>query len=140
MSEIDTSSQRPAPDLSKPSRRLDAWVGERLMGWTSGAYDLYCKQEETYGVGRTGFDADCPSNIERSVGVVLPYYSSDIAAAWEMEAEIERRGLIEPYGYALEDLVGCRGGPAYNMWAAAHASPLQRCQAALKAVEGEATP
>ncbi len=69
-----------------------------------------------------------------------PNYANDIAAAFEMEAEIERRGrkAMIDYGEAListtvgEDWMG----EGYYMvsFTLAHASPEQRCRAALLAV------
>jgi hypothetical protein len=64
----------------------------------------------------------------------IPPYSTDIAAAFEMEAEIGRRGLRSKY--ARELVIETQGDDTIHcVWALIHATPLQRCTAALRAVE-----
>ena len=64
----------------------------------------------------------------------VPRYSTDIAAAWDMEKEIQRQGLHFAYGLNLSPLI-CAAMPdnahAYHL---AHASPELRCRAALMTV------
>ena len=60
-------------------------------------------------------------------------YSTDIHAAWDMEEEIQRRGLVAEYGSALIGLLP-RGDITANAFAMAHASPELRCRAALSCV------
>jgi hypothetical protein len=52
-----------------------------------------------------------------------------------MEAEIERKGLVEPYMLALREVAdSMAANPVLWWWAIAHASPEQRVRAALKAI------
>ena len=61
----------------------------------------------------------------------LPHYSTDIAAAQEMEEQILKRGLEYQYGGHLYVLLGYFPFDTSAIWNAAHASPLLRCRAAL---------
>lgn len=62
-------------------------------------------------------------------------YSTEIEATWDMEEEIQRRGLTAEYGSYLIKLVP-RGSITENAFAIAHASPEIRCRAALLTVRG----
>ena len=79
---------------------------------------------------RFGDWAECADEI-------VPYYSSEIQAAWEVEEEIERRGLQEQYGKAMDDLLESPFVPTsyFNFLDLLHASPEIRCRAALIAVK-----
>ena len=57
----------------------------------------------------------------------VKYYSTDITAAWQVEERIAELGLDYDYGVALARMLP---PIAYKI---AHASPLDRCKAALKA-------
>ena len=63
-------------------------------------------------------------------------YSTDIAAAWDMEEEIQRRGLYAEYGEAMSILLDSPFVTA-SYYDFLHASPELRCRAALAAVRGE---
>lgn len=73
-------------------------------------------------------------------------YTTEIAAAFEVEAAIARRNLEEPYVAAMVALVTDRPcvctadmGICWMCWFSAfHASPLHRCKAALLATLKEA--
>ena len=67
------------------------------------------------------------------------FYSIDIDAAWAMEEEIQRRGLVAEYGSFLIGLVP-RGDITTNAFAMAHASPEMRCRAALLTVRAAPSP
>ena len=60
-------------------------------------------------------------------------YSTDIAAAWDMEEEIQRRGLYAEYGEAMSILLDSPFVTA-SYYDFLHASPELRCRAALLAV------
>ena len=150
----------------KAKRELDALIAERLFGWRWVKYPAPNLSEHRLLTGivppaapgriysnRTDriwqpstpdaerfsdwdtlywWDDDGASDIRRG----MPHYSTDIAAAVQVEDEIERRGLIRPYLDALWDVTGnlyARGPQA--MWALLRATPEERCQAALKALE-----
>ena len=61
------------------------------------------------------------------------FYSIDIAAAWDMEEEIQRRGLYAEYGEAMSVLLDSPFVTA-SYYDFLHASPELRCRAALAAV------
>jgi hypothetical protein len=65
-----------------------------------------------------------------------PRPSTDPTAAYEMEAEIERRGLQYPYTVALTSIVAHTKSAQQgweNGWRLMRATPAQRCHAALRA-------
>lgn len=65
-------------------------------------------------------------------------YSSDIAAAFEAEEKIKELGKEEPYVFALLGLLGFpEDVDCVETFAIIHATPKQRCQAALLAMEVE---
>ena len=66
--------------------------------------------------------------------------SRDIAAAYLMEERIEELGLIEEYCQALEKLLFAANWEENSIfvpWLLVHASPEDRCRAALMAAEAE---
>lgn len=71
-------------------------------------------------------------------------YSSDIAAAYLMEESIACRGLWREYSHFLASVVGTSTRQAdgttetkVDLWNLAHATPLQRCQAAYRLYTAE---
>ena len=62
-----------------------------------------------------------------------PHYSTDIAAACDMEEEIQRRGLVAEYGEAMSVLLDSPFVTA-SYYDFLHASPELRCRAALSCV------
>jgi len=115
------------------NHELNAQVAERVMGLGSeniarnthyhfpGEMGRYC--------GRYGY----------SVLLDIPDYSGSLDAAWQMEEEIERQGL---HGSFVRELVWAAADSAgdfnlqspYALWLLIHATPEQRCEAALEAV------
>jgi hypothetical protein len=78
-----TPNQPQAPELSRDaSRELDALIAEQVMGWR-------CIGEGQYGrlIGKTAQGAFGEYGALRDV----PHYSTDIAAAWLVVREMERR-------------------------------------------------
>ena len=66
--------------------------------------------------------------------------STDIAAAWLVEERIEELGLIEEYCMYLNEVANAhwdRGKRQPQRWQLIHATPEDRCRAALMAVEAE---
>ena len=70
-------------------------------------------------------------------GAHLPYYSTNIAAVWEVEEKIEERKLRSRYSQALvaQMLDTVVNSDEHMWWLLAHASPHHRCRAAIKAVQ-----
>jgi len=67
----------------------------------------------------------------------LPDYSGSLDAAWQMEDEIERRGgrpLQDAYVVALRNILWPSILVIPYLWDIIHATPEQRCRAALEAV------
>ena len=106
--------------------KLDALVADQVMGQ---------KRIRECPLG----DPDCPGKYEPMVGrwPCLPPYSTDIAAAHEMENEIECRGLAHPYSVILAMTV-CDPNTGWqdwqDTWRIIRATPAQRCRAALAAI------
>jgi len=77
-------------------------------------------------------------NYRRDGWVVLvPDFSGSLDAAWQMEEEIERRGLLGDYVAALQShlrILGRHVIEVMETWELIHATPEQRCRAALEAV------
>ena len=68
----------------------------------------------------------------------LPDYPGDISAAWLVEERIAELGLIDEYCRHLNDIANARwdaGEKLGRSWQLIHATPEDRCRAALKAVE-----
>ena len=99
-------------DKMEACRELDALVAERVMGWL---------KHERYGL------------------ISVPPYSTDISAAWQMEDRIAELGLIEEYCFQLNSIANAHLDRDYfrqpQRWQLIHATPEDRCRAALKAVE-----
>lgn len=83
-----------------------------------------------------GFKTD-NERIAGRYGDAIPAYSRDIKHAFEMEAELDRRGLQLAYIHELFHVVIMNDLAAHSsfLWRIAHASPEQRCRAALACVE-----
>ena len=67
------------------------------------------------------------------VGHTFRSYSTYIAAAWDVEEEIQRRGLYAEYGEAMSILLDSPFVSA-SYYDFLHASPELRCKAALSCV------
>lgn len=63
-------------------------------------------------------------------------YSTDISAAWEVEEQIHKKRLNVEYCSALKQVVAAKG-EYVGLFDYIHATPEQRCKAALLAVLGE---
>ncbi len=96
-------------------RELDARVAERVMDNPPSYYQ--CPHFDYK--GRMLSFCSCPE---------LPHYSTDIAAAYQMEERIKELGLESEYSEALLDLTD-----ASEHFELIHATPEDRCRAALAA-------
>ena len=68
----------------------------------------------------------------------LPAYSTDIAPSYTMEERIAELGLIGEYCKHLNDMANARwdaGEIQGRSWQLIHATPEDRCRAALKALD-----
>lgn len=99
---------------------LDAAVAERVMGWKKHPH-----------VGRTWIENGWKWHSHWSP-------TEDPAQARMVEDEIDRRELIYAYIRALIDITEMSKSPngLAQCWLIAHATPLQRCEAALRAAGG----
>lgn len=133
-------------------RKIDAMVAERVMGWSSvGIWDSYHKNEagehvrdepqpdSSYvGVG-PNMIAEFKAGIRDATFGVIPAYSTDIAAAWEVIEKMRAKG----WGYELFSMAGSTqheatfGHPSDRTKDAAaetDSMPLSVCLAALRSV------
>lgn len=104
-------------DEHPASRCLDKWIAQVF-----GVYDKICQEEY---------------HLMLPEGAHLPYYSTNIAAVWEVEEKIEERKLRSRYSQALvaQMLDTVVNSDEHMWWLLAHASPHHRCRAAIKAVQ-----
>ena len=110
------------------NHELNAQVAEEVMGWIvlrSGPAPLYI--------------IELP--IKANAWLPVPDFSGSLDAAWQMEEEIERRELRYRYAQVLYaeclELNGGNWGLGFDrglIWLLIHATPEQRCRAALEAV------
>lgn len=117
-------------------RELDAAIAEQIFGGPERNVQWYWWKSST-----PSLDINPPLYAG-------PHFSSDIAAAMQVEAEIDRRGLREQYVDALlvvlefdeagifRMAIETGGHDGWNVaWSLVHASAADRCRAALKAIE-----
>lgn len=109
---------------------LDVEIAIKIMGWTTAAPH---NGQPTYENKTTGHH---PIYAHK-----LPCYSADISAAMEVENRIEELGLEASYAREL-----AKGTPHWlfasdeaTWWHVAHATPEQRCRAALVAIQESAS-
>jgi hypothetical protein len=115
-------------------REMDALCAEKVMHIPKEKWPLQCVVNRH----RTDDEIFCyVCNIAVEDSEKVPdWYSSDIAAAYEMEEEIFRQGKAVDYGMHLgkicEDDCKEAGLRVSFTWLVAHASPKQRALAALR--------
>ncbi len=117
-------------------RDLDALVAEKVLGWR------HIKWERTTPLGRS------PKNLLSLVLEEVPYYSTDIAAAWQV-VERMRSTIVskrQNFLFYLVEVISARIFPngAHNpridmSQIMLHVQPVDICIAALKAVGYEQT-
>jgi hypothetical protein len=99
-------------------RELDAWIAEHIMGITPHQHG--------------GFLYRKPPPYSSPVDV-LPYYSSDISAAHQMETRIKELGLAGLYVKALKETLMATAesdDEFFTTFNLIHASASERCRAA----------
>jgi hypothetical protein len=145
----------------RPGAALDAAVLEAVMGWewrqveppggdadaASGGQPLCLLWNPKWGTPRGTDDVRPVEGVCTDVACAghgsaralpwdAPRPSTDAAAAAEMEAEVERRGMQYPYVLALTAIVAHTKSAQQgwqNEWHLLRATPAQRCHAALRA-------
>lgn len=127
----------------KPGRELDKLVAEKVFNWRKvpGPKTDYDGPCESFDVLVPPTIAD-PFPLYPPKGVIKPWYfceywSTDITAAWKVEQEIKNRKIISKYVIALMEVVGVENRCPFSdieMFSIIHASPADRCKAALLAV------
>ena len=135
---LTTEKAVEAPDLV--GRELDAWLAEHVMGWTRYPEAMHPTDNRTIkGV------LYCPPSYPYDWGKAncVPYYSSDIAAAMEMEDRIDALGMSNRYLNSLVFLVASDATTEDRIvsqfdWV--HASAEQRARAAYQAMKGNHEP
>ena len=83
--------------------------------------------------GMTLFRAESFASRRQNAMYTGPEYSTDRDAAWDVEEEIQRRGLYAEYGEAMSILLDSPFVSA-SYYDFLHASPELRCRAALACV------
>ena len=97
----------------EPGRELDALVAEKVMGLTTGPDSYF----------------DCAYEADDAL-----HFSTDIAAAWEVESTMNESKLRRVlYTNRLRDVILHEKGTCSD-FDLIHATPAQRCKAALLAV------
>lgn len=127
-------------------RELDAIVAE-LMGWIwirfkyeLGGYEgpehaFQVKADELGGFFDTDKYMADDGKYPKQTHARVPHYSTEIAAAFQVEEQIRKLKLVKEYCEALCEIVDTRNDIVlrYSLWSLIHATPEQRCKAALKA-------
>ena len=128
------------------NHELNTRLAEEVMGWKN--VGPLRGGNVPFGERSDDYNKDHPTNPLKDQ---VSDYSGSLDAAWQMEEEIERRGVRNAYIAALErlteayvhDKVGADAiymqwpRPA-DLWLLIHATPEQRRKAALEAVREKA--
>ena len=115
------------------NHKLNAQVAEEVMGWKN--VGPLQGGNVPFGERPDDYNEDHPTNpmIDQ-----VPDYSGSLDAAWQMEEEIERRGRDCLCLYVRRVIWNCGGvghpDSPQTLWRYIHATPEQRCEAALEAV------
>lgn len=115
------------PDEMNAGRKLDRLIAARVMGLGRARY-----------VRREPFGSDWMLGTGNNV---LPHYSTDIAAAWEVREELFRRGLVYDVTLNGRGPVYCEvERPDSTVWFTSEGdtAPLAICRAALKVAAAQA--
>lgn len=129
-------------ELRDELRKLDAEVAEKVMGWS------IVPEGNRWRVSRTGefvnsWCVDSPNLADLDDDVddrlygryAMPRYSTDIAAAFSVEDRIAEMGHADDYTVRLHLLVANSiKDRAFRMFDVVHATPEQRCRAALATI------
>lgn len=116
----------------QPGPKMDALVGEQIMRECRHEFVWIGPHSWEYGCVKCGIEDRSDTKPLYIVGKDRPY-STDISAAWEVEKEMDRRNLRVAYTQALQLVIRSRKEYA-TMFDYVHASPADRCKAALLVV------
>ena len=121
--------EKEPPTMTK--EEINKALGERVMGWFESPTKLYWWKDSEEGTAETGF---C---TEKSDGSVYPLWNpaERIDHAWMVEDRIKDLGLEYQYCRALIKVCNLDDISWQSQWALIHATPEQRCLAALEAKE-----
>lgn len=109
-------------------RELNRLVAEKVMGWTLTRW--------ANGNGQWTL----PDGSQGPTWNTMPRFATDIACAFQVEDRIAELNLKGSYAIALHDIIRQTYAPLYVMtdtdetWDLIHATPRQRCEAALATV------
>lgn len=113
----------------EPGRELDALIADKVMGWKECGIEGL--RTRTAWGKPSHFDCNDPR-------VRIPGFSTDISAAWEVEVQFNQDSEVKSdYMIGLYMIVGLQPHlkPSLDdLFLIAHATPEQRCKAALLAV------
>lgn len=128
-------------------RERDCLVGETFGGFGADLLAMYRQMHAEQAAAGAAPDAsvypydDIPAEQTESGEAWrgwLPRYTGDLSTAALVEEEVERRRLHGAYLIALFGVLGIYGDPeplgTRSLWMLVHATPDQRCHAALRAV------
>lgn len=123
-------------DKMKAGPEMDAHIAVNVMGWTRTEIEV---KPADFGGG--WYTKKYLVDLNGNVHPAAPYYSTDIAAAWVMEERIAELGLIEEYCFQLNAIANLHKDRDYcrhpQRWQLIHATPEDRCRAALKVTSRE---
>lgn len=124
----------------EPGNKLDAWVAWKIMGYSPTDTSFNPHKGELYirKLAKNASSRNLPNGVEIvefAYMEMLPDYSTDISAAWEVEERVDQLSnqqgpLLRAY-YMTELSLIVGGTFGFNL---AHASAEARCKAALLAV------
>ena len=108
------------------NHELNKQIAKEVMGWT--------KLSWWYPI--VGIPPDAPAALDgKQEYVKVPDYSGSLDAAHQVESQIYRDELQDVYVDQLTKIVGSWPLDShYALWILIHATPKQRCRAALEAV------
>ena len=121
-------------------RELDALIAEKVMGWEWRKTSLNDEQKVLVMGNYNPLDDSTDFWWGDDVMKLVPYYSRDIAAAWQVVEKMREEGLDIDITVRPKIEYGCRVAPRGEcntdnvVFLASTTAPLAICRAALKAV------
>lgn len=139
----------------KPGRELDALIAEKVMGWKRLDAKVFVEKGfnlEPDEIGQIPSSVLAPPDLEIPIAAskdssgfrvycppIIPDYSTDIAAAWEVVEKVKNK-IINRYGFGLEFVsnewtVGWFAEEGVHLGACSESAPHAICLAALQAAK-----
>jgi hypothetical protein len=124
----DPTDPAPADETTMPDEELNERIAREVFGWRTRPHKYSSLDPGSIEwFDPTVFDYDQSFRATR-----LPEFSTDISEAWMVEEELFRRDLHRQYVAALSEVVDAWShGDNIGLWREIHATPRQRCLAAL---------